>query len=466
MKTPTTTRNLKSLFAISLLALASRGWAADTPVAVTLPGAGPTPWLTELSLVGKESYDDNVLVVSGLGLPEQSSWVSDATLRVALDLAPVLQVGPGLSSATFVYQGERADYHQLTAENYTSHKFNDIFKGKAGNFSYSLDNAFLFVDGSKLAEIYAANQLSGALANQGDKYRNNFTHAVPRERRNQIQDRYTAQARWDLANGLLFLRPISNLTYYNLGTYIFNTSKAPYLGYQDYVDRWDINGGADLGYTIASKFAVTVGYRDGYQHQDGFNLGINSDAHFSSNHYQRLLFGFEGQLNPWLSVKFSGGPDFRDFNPNAPITHDRTTRYYGEGTATATLSKNQSLTLAYKDWFFVSSTGLVPYQDISYGLTYHLNVTHQLGLDLGVKYVEANYTLGDDVAGSAPSLRDDLGYEGSVGLNYLIVPHLSANVAYVYDKGENGLESLAANLDPAYRNFEHGVVTFGLKYAF
>lgn len=346
------------------------------------------------------------------------------------------------------------------------HRFNDLFKGKLGNFSYSLDNAFLYVDGNKLAETYALNQLSGAAANQGDKYRNNFTHAVPRERRNQYQDRYTAQGRWDLANGLLFLRPYSNLTYYNLNTYLFNTSKAPYLGYQDYIDRWDINGGADVGVNVASNFALTVGYRDGYQHQDPFALAINSDQHYSSNHYQRVLFGFEGQVTKWLSVKFDGGPDFRDFNPNAPIIHDRTTRYYGEGSATATLSKNQSLNFTYKQWIFVSSTGLVPYDDISYALTYHLNVTPRLGLDLGARYLEANYTLGDDVAGSAPSLRDDIEYEGSVGFNYLIVPHLTANVTYVYDKGANGLATLPANLDPAYRDFEHGVVAFSLKYSF
>jgi predicted porin len=130
------------------------------------------------------------------------------------------------------------------------------------------------------------------------------------------------------------------------------------------------------------------------------------------------------------------------------------------------VAKDQSLTFAYKQWIFVSSTGLVPYYDSSYGLTYHVNLTKQLGLDLGARYLEANYTLGNDVAGSAPSLRDDKEYEGSAGLNYLIVPHLTASVAYVYDKGANGLNGLAANLDAPYRDFEHGVITFGVKYAF
>jgi len=478
MNTPSTTRAIKLLTFASLSVVGGvfSAVSADAQAATTTTTSGVTiPWLTnsptlpgvtDLSLTGKESYDDNVLAVSGLGLPEQSSWVSDITFRIGFDFAPLLNVGPGLSSATFVYQGERADYHNLPSENYTSHRFYDVFKGNAGNFSYSLDNAFLYVDGNKLAETYAANQLSGAAANQGDKYRNNLAHQVARERRNQIQDRYTAQARLNLADNLLFVRPISNLTYYNLDTYLFSTSKAPYLGYQDYIDRWDINGGADIGINVAPNFAFTVGYRDGFQHQDQFALAINSDQHFSANHYQRVLFGFEGQPLKGLTVKFAAGPDFRDFNPDAPIIHDKTTRYYGEASATYTLTKQQSLNFTYKQWIFVSSTGLVPYDDISYALTYHVDVAPRLGLDLGARYLETNYTLGDDFAGSAPSLRDDLEYEGSVGFNYLIAPHFTANVAYVYDKGENGLESLAANLDPAYRDFEHAVVTFGLKYSF
>lgn len=440
--------------------------AADASASAAGAQANPTPWLTELSLTGKEYYDDNVLVVSGLGLPEQSSWVTDVAVRLGVDFAPLIGAGPGLSSLTLVYNPERVDFHQLSSENYTAHRINDLFKGKVGNFSYSLDNAFLYNDGNKLAETYAANQLSGTAGNQLDKYRNNYTHSVPRERRNQIQDRYTAQVRWDFANNLLFLRPISSLTYYNLNTDLFSTSKAPYLGYQDYIDRWDINGGADVGYNVTQNFALVAGYRDGFQHQDQFSPLINSDQHFAANHYQRALVGVEGQLTKWLSVKFSGGPDFRDYNPDTPIIHDRTTRYYGEGSATAILSKNQTLSFNYKQWLFVSSTGLVPYDDISYALLYHLTLTPFLGLDLGARYLEANYTLGDDDAGSAPSLRDDKEYEGTVGFSYLINKHFTAGINYAYDKGLNGLTTLAANYAPAYRDFEHGVVGFSLKLTY
>lgn len=452
--------------AIIFSALASHVLADGNAPASIAVSDDQLPWLTALSLTGREYYDDNVLVVSGLGMPVQSSWVTDVAFEGGVNFAPLIKTGPALSSLALDYNVERADYHQMTSENYTAHRLAQLLQGKLGNFSYSLSNAFAYIDGSKLAEIYARNQLSGANANQDDKYRNNFTHAVARERRNQDQDRYTAQVRWDAPGQVVFVRGVSSLTDYHLNTSLFNTSKAPYLGYQDYVDRWDINAGADVGVNVTSTFAFTVGYRDGYQHQDQFALAINSDQHYASNHYQRVLFGFEGSPAKWLTVKFAAGPDFRDFNPDAPITHDRTTRYYGEGSAVATLSKNQSLTLSYKQWVFVSSTGLVPYDDIAYLLSYHLSLLPRLGFDLGSKYLEANYTLGDDLAGSAPSLRDDIEFEGSAGLTYLIAPHLTVGATCVYDKGLNGLEDLPAKYYPAYRDFEHDVTGISLRYAY
>jgi len=40
-------------------------------------------------------------------------------------------------------------------------------------------------------------------------------------------------------------------------------------------------------------FAFTLGWRDGYQHQDQFSLGHQQRPAFSSNHYQRVLLGLK-----------------------------------------------------------------------------------------------------------------------------------------------------------------------------
>ena len=420
-------------------------------------------WLTDLSLADRESFDDNVLVVSGLGLPIKSSWVNTLSFKAGVDLRSLIG-SPDIQTLSLVYQPDRAWYAQASSENYTAHRVGLTFKGKVDAFTVSVDNAFLYNDGNKYAATYALNQLAGALANQNDKYRNNYTHGIPRERRAQSQDRSTVTVQYDVA--ALFVRPIANLTLYKLDTYLFNTSSAPYKGYQDYINRYDVNAGADFGYRLSKDLSVTVGYRDGYQSQAQFALAINSDQHFSSNHYQRVLLGLEGKLATWLSVKLSIGPDYRSFNASAPVANQNSTHLYGDASATATISKDQTLAFTFKQWVFVSSTGLVPYTDSAYSLVYHRSLTKQLGVDLGAKFSEANYSLGNDYAGSAPSLRDDVDYQGNATIAYAITPHLSATYTYTYDQGRNVLNGLAASLQPNYRNFSHTVNAVGLAYKF
>lgn len=452
--------------AAAILALSSTAQADPGDSTATFVDFKKPNWLSDLSFSAKESYDDNVLGVSGLGLPVQSSWVDTFSAKVGVNLVPLLPQGGAISALSLVYGVDRATYTQASTENNVQNKWNGLFKGAVDNFSWSFDDAFLWVDGNKLAPTYAENQLGATAAgsNQDDKYRNNFAHAVARERRDQIQDRYTAQVQYNVGN--FFVRPISQLIYYNLDTAVYNTSAAPYKGYQDYIDRWDLNYGADLGYQLNPKLNFTVGYRDGYQHQDGYSAAINSDTHQSSNKYQRLLFGLDGQLTNWLTVKLLAGPDFRDFNPDTPITHDHTTRYYGEGVATVLLPRDQSISVSYKQWFFVSSTGLVPYEDTTVSVTYHISLTPQWGLDVGGRYLDANYTLSNDYAGSAPSLRDDGDFGANAAVTFAITKHLIASLTYNYDAGRNLLNNLPAKYFGDYRDFSHNVTALSLQYKF
>jgi len=447
----------------AVFALPAASLAADPGQAVSSDWNKPK-WLSDLSLSAKESYDDNVLLVSGNGMQPQSSWVSAASLKLGFNLVPLLADQSTIQTFSLVYQPDFVAYDKASSENYSAHRINTAIKGKDGDVSFSFDNAFLYNNGSKIAPTYALNQLAGTGANQNDKFRNNYAHSIARERRNQIQDRYTALLQFNAGN--LFFRPISSMTYYDLLTDLHNTGAAPYKGYQDYVDRYDLNGGVDLGYKIAPNLALTLGYRYGYQYQQQFSLAINSDQHFSSGYYQRLLFGVEGKLTDSLNVKIAVGPDFRDYNGHTPINDFNTTRYYGEAAITAAVAPDQSLTFNYKQWLFVASTGLVPYVDTTYTLAYHWSVSKQLGVDFGAKMLEANYTIGNDVAGSAPSLRDDIDYGFSIGFTYAVTPHVNVSAAYNYDTGRNGLDNLPANLEASYREFDHNVVTFVAQYKF
>ena len=459
-------RNLKIATALAATLAASGLGRADTvPTQSASPlDLGKPAWLTDLSFSVKESNDDNVLGVSGLGLQQVSSRVTDLGFKVGLNLANILGTSKDIQTLTLTYSPDFYTYAEARTEDYAAHRLGGVVSAKWDNVSLSFDDAFLYNDGSRWAPTYALNQASGAAANQFDKYRNNYAHSVARERRRQDQDRYNFALKFD--EGPVFFRPVSSLTDYVLGTRLENTSKAPYLGYQDYINRYDWNVGSDFGYAILPKVSVFLGYRYGSQFQEQFATTINSDQHQSSNKYQRLLLGVEGKASDWLTFKLAIGPDFREFNADTPISDTKTTRYYGEGSATATISPNQSLSLTYKNWIFVSSTGLVPYIDTTYAATYHIQVSKALGLDFTGKLLEANYTLGNDVAGSAPSLRDDLDYGSAIGLTYAVTKNVVLSVAYNNDIGKNGLQGLAAKYYPDYRDFSHEIVTAGVTLKF
>ncbi len=456
-----------SLFLLGAGGLLSNIHGAESPAAASAAAEWQKPaWLTDLSLGVKESYDDNLLLVSGNGLSPQSSWVTTVSPKIGFNFAPLLGNQKTLQTLSLVYAPDFNIYEGASSQSYDAHKIGDTIRGQIGDFSYSLDNAFLYNDGNHQAPIYALNQISGAGANQLDQYRNVYGYGVARERMAQTQDRATIVLRYDWDK--FFVRPVASLLDYNLMTDWHNTGAAPWKGYQNFVDRYDVNGGVDLGYKLTPGLAATLGYRYGSQYQQQFPAAITSDNHYSSSDYQRVLLGLEGRPWNWLNVKLAGGPDFRSYNSLTPVNDHHPVKYYGEAVLTATITPSQSVTFNYKQWQWVSSTGKVPYFDSTYALTYHWNATKQLGLDVGGKVLEGDYTVGNEVnpAGQNSSLRDDMEYELSAGVTYAFTKHLSANLAYTYDVGANALNNLPATLGPEYRNFEHQVASLGVQYKF
>ena len=460
----TKTKIYSGLILVGVAGLLSKTHGADAPVAGSGSAAWQKPaWLTDLGLGAKESYDDNLLVVSGNGLPKKSSWITTISPKVGFNFAPLLGDPKTLQTLSFTYAPDFNLFHDDPSQDYNAHKIGDTIKGQIGDFSFLLDNAFLYNDGNHRAPIYALNQ-GAAASGQFDQFRSNFGQAVARERLAQTQDRSSIVLRYDWDK--FFVRPTASLLDYNLLTDWHNTSAAPWKGYQNYVDRYDVNGGVDLGYKLTSKLAATLDYRYGETYQQQFPSTITSDYHYSSSDYQRVLLGLEGKPWNWLDVKLAGGPDFRNFNADAPVVDHNPVKYYGEAVLTATLTPSQTLTFNYKQWQWVSSTGRVPELDSSYILNYHWNATKQLGLDLGGKVLEAKYEGNDYLGATQPSRRDDLEYEVSAGVSYAFNSHFSANLAYTYDLGDNGQANLPASLGPNYREFEHQVVSLGLQFKF
>jgi hypothetical protein len=456
---------LLSIAAICGPLLASTSSAADSTNEIVAPATLQKPvWLTDLSIGVKESYDDNVYL-SGVvptsyttpaggveALKDHSSWVTTVSPKLGFNFAPLLGDQKVLQALTLGYAPDFVTYHDADTESYNVHRIATAVKVRADDFSFNLDNGFNYINGSKFGPDYSAGL-------------NAYATGTLRERREQYQDRSTVTFKYDQEKW--FLRPTASLLWYNLETAQL-TAAAGGTGYQNYADRYDVNGGADVGYKLNKDLAVTLGYRYGHQYQQAYALAIDPYGQSSSSDYQRVLLGLEGKLFSWLDVKLQGGPDFRNYDNSAPVSDDNTTKYYGEAVLTATLSKQDTLSFNYRQWQWVSSTGKVPYFDSTYDLNYKHKFNDKLSANVEGRLLGSDYTSGrtlnHDINAGVNS-RNDLFYTASAGLQYSFNPNFSANLAYSYDLARNGQPGLAADAVPP-REFDHQLISLGVSFKY
>jgi hypothetical protein len=255
------------------------------------------------------------------------------------------------------------------------------------------------------------------------------------------------------------VRPGAAVTYYDMMTQIKNPelSSTP-SGYQNYATRYDANGGADLGYRIATNVAVTLGARYGHQGQQQFTFTKDS----SPSDYERLLVGLEGRPWPWLSAQLLGGPDFRQYEADSathitPVGDHNPVKYYGEAVLTATATPQDTFTFKYKQFQFVSCLGSVPYFDSSFDLSYTRKFSKKLSLDVGAKWLSADYTSGN----LETCRRDDRDYVLSTALHYAFTSKLGADLGYQADLGRNAEDGIA---NAGTRNFNRQLISLGLQF--
>jgi hypothetical protein len=447
---------------LGLAALCGSASTAPCAGAETAPAPGAIPfkkpaWLTDLSVSVKEGYDDNVFV-SGVdsnflpntytvpagsvaALKNQSSWVTTIAPKLGVNFAPLLGLKP-LEALTIGYAPDFAIYHNETSESFNAHRLAATVKGKAENFSFNLENAFNYIDGSSFGPTFPGGLLSA------------YATAAARERREQMQDRAKVVLRYDQPKW--FVRPTASLLYYDLKTTQLNVA-----GYQNYADRYDVNGGADFGYKISPKFAVTLGYRYGHQYQEQYSFALQS----APSDYHRALVGVEAKPWKWLKLEVQGGPDFRTYAENTPThitpVNDFTpVKYYGEATIAAEISTKDTLTFKYRQFQWVSSTGRIPYFDSLYDLSYRRKMTSKLTVDLGARLATSDYTS----ANLTPNnLRDDWQYTFTVGAAYSVTPNLVVSGTYGVDLGRNAQDRIT---NPQTREFTHQVVSLGATFKF
>jgi hypothetical protein len=413
-------------------------------------------WLTDLSLSVKESYDNNVFL-SGVdpkfyppayvvppgsvaALKNLGSWVTTVTPKIGFNFAPLLGVN-GLETLSLCYAPDFSIYHDESSESNEAHRLASAIKGKADSFSYSVENSFSYIDGDENAPTYPGGFITA------------YGIGAPRERREQFQDRAKAVLRYDVDKW--FFRPAASFLYYDM-----RTIQRDIPGYLNFPDRYDVNGGLDVGYKVLPQLATTLGYRFGHQYQEQFAFSPFS----SPSDYHRVLIGLEGKPWKWLKFEIQGGPDFRQYAPDTathitPLADKNPVKYYGEATLTSEITSRDTLVFKYRQFQWVSSTGKIPYFDSLWDLCYRRKVMTGLTFDLGGRLLSADY----NGASVVTCLRTDWQYTVTTGLTYAFNTHLSANLAYALDLGRNMQADL---VNPETREYNRHLVSLGATVKF
>ena len=445
---------LAGLMAAACPLLASAGDAGKSPVPVESSVWEKPAWLMDLSLGVKESYDSNIFLAGAplvapppagtVGTRNVSSWVTTIAPKIGVNFVPLLGTQDLFQVLSLGYVPDFVIFPDESSETYAAHRITTAVKAHADAVTLSLDNAFTYIDGSRDGVIYP----NGSSA---------FVNSTVRERRDQWQDRLKASVKVDL--GPVFVRPVVSLTYYDLATTFKNIK-----GYTNYVDRYDFNGGADLGYNVTKDVALLLGYRYGHQYQEALPVWIDAHQYTVTNDYQRALFGVEGKPLSWLKIEGYVGPEFKSYTGDRPtagsdpasLIDKNPTDVYGEATVTVTPTASDALVFKYKRWNWVSSTGRNAYLDTLYDASYRHQLTPALQLELGARAAQADY--------NPSALRNDWDYTFSGGLRYAVTANLSMDVSYAYDMGNNDqVEGVPVG---SLREFKRNIVSTGMQWKF
>lgn len=300
-------------------------------------------WSISPSLTARAGYDDNVFlqdrapVITPGAVPDGAdSWFT----RLAAGVDAIWKLAPDFNF-TAGYGLELVRYEDFSEEQHNDHRLDLGVAGKTGDWSYGAKAGVLFVDGSKDAPIYG--HVGGGPAIGG---------VAVRSRREQVTSKFSGQVTRSFESG--FVRAVGDVLSNDFQTY-----HAPVAGYANYVDRSEWSAGLDRGRNVSKDFALVAGVRGGEQRQSDL---LSAEHNYSSS-LARILVGVEGKPRSDLTLHILGGPDFRHFGTSVAPGFDRTqSARYLEASATWTPRASDTLTLAYKDYLWLSSGGRCAYQ--------------------------------------------------------------------------------------------------------
>lgn len=401
----------------------------------TAPPARPA-WLTELSASAKLGYDTNVFATDNERATQALANREAFTATLAVKLTASLSALAGGPKELLVlgYAPTATRFDGLSSENNVAHRFTLQSAAKRGAWSWSVDHATTYIDGSRESLRYNCYNLYGM--------------GFARERHEQLQNNGKAWLRYDGA--AYFARATGSLLSHDFRTQLRNPTGTD-AGWLNWVDRRDLNGGLDFGWRATKDFALVAGARLGNQHQDATQWAKK----YSSNHYTRVLFGAEGKPTKWLSLAFLVGPDFRRYSAAGQYVTDRTPRAWTyEGSATATIDKDNSLTFAAKQERWLGSTGQSVYDNQNLSLTWKRRLAAAWSTQLTAQRQQGKYV--------APSTRNDVLYSGVAQLQWAATKRLAVTLDYTMQHGDEFVGTTTTSGRGYWRN----IVGAGARWAF
>ena len=399
----------------------------------------------------KETYDNNVYILDSAPAPavvppagftiserKKDSFVTSVTPALALNYKPC-----AAAALTLSYAPEVATYHSAHSEDNVTHRGAVNLSGTIKGVSYESLNSVIWIDGSDLGPVTIRPGDCRAIG------------GIPlRDRRDALIFRDGLKV--TVPAGKWFFRPVFSAYVHDFQTKQFpNSAPSSYI-YDNFVDRWDVNGGLDVGFEVLAKTKLVAGWRYGHQHQ-GRLLGATSPY---SSDYQRILFGVEGTPVSWLKLGVLAGPDFRDWCGATPAAFDRNELlWYVDATVTVLPTAGDTIALRATRYEQPAFTSHSIYEDIKYDLTWRHKLTGKWTVGAGLTVYIADW--------QAPVNREDLILTPSAMTSYAFNKHLTGELSWSYDRAINEVSTTAAGATYADgREFTRHLVSLAFKYTF
>ncbi len=410
------------------------GLLALIAAAVTLQAASPersVVKLSSLSLTVSERYDSNFMLQNDGPLSRMESWVTSVQPVIGLQARP-----PGLSAFQLglQYAPEFTFFHARDEESYQRHVgvFQAGFQDQG--WKARAQARVQYTEGSTQGPLWSVPGQPGSIPALGGP--------EVRYRRRNLYWQSPLEARRDFRG--MFVRGVFEARVWDILT---DFRVIPGATYQNYMDRTDVNGGADWGIQAGRGWEPRWGYRFGHQDQERLPAGLPFTY---QNDYHRVLAGLGASPGKWLTLDGEIGPSFHRFNPSTlpPGADPDQTLLYFQANATVNLSHNTALKITAYQHLLPSTAGRANFQNLRATATFEQRLTPSLRASLRFDLQEYDFVRG-------LVLRDQV-FTVEPRVEYRVNSHLTLAAWYLHEWADARAPGTAG------REYERHVVGLGV----